>query len=123
MGPSTNATTFEPINTISGPERSPQPIGEGMKNNTLPPDSTPSQNPPKATPTAAHKHEQWNFRDNLSFEDKRIGWDGPVWCNRYGRFGNKAQTSEDDEQMSDSPAAHPSAHCSPFQYPLDSITV
>jgi len=35
-------------------------------------------------------------KDILAYEDKWIGWDGPVWCSRYGRFENKEDASADD---------------------------
>ena len=32
----------------------------------------------------------------LAHEDKWTGWDGPVWCSRYGRFENQEDASADD---------------------------
>lgn len=37
-----------------------------------------------------------NPSDILAYEDKWIGWDGPVWCSRYGRFENKTDAARDD---------------------------
>lgn len=36
------------------------------------------------------------YQDTLAYEDKWIGWDGPVWCSRYGRFENKEDAAVDD---------------------------
>lgn len=41
-------------------------------------------------------HEARSYQDNLAYEDKWIGWDGPVWCSRYGRFENQEDASVDD---------------------------
>ncbi len=32
----------------------------------------------------------------IADEDSWIGWDGPVWCSRYGRFENQEDASADD---------------------------
>ena len=32
----------------------------------------------------------------LAYQDTRIGWDGPIWCSRYGRFENQEDASADD---------------------------
>ncbi len=61
-------------------------------------------------PTEAPTHEKKNFRDILSYEDKWIGWDGPVWCKRYGRFENKEQAAEDDGYKLNSAVNHESMH-------------
>lgn len=37
-----------------------------------------------------------SYQDILAYEDKWIGWDGPVWCKRYGRFENREDASADD---------------------------
>ena len=123
MGLSTNTTTFEPIIATGASEESPQTMAKGEENNTLPASSAPAETVPNATPTAAPTHEQKNFRDILSYEDKWIGWDGPVWCNRYGRFENKTQAAEDDGYKSDGSVVHQSTLCSPFQNRLDFIAV
>ncbi len=123
MGLSANATTFESSNTTSASEELPQLIGEGMESNPLPPDSSPVQTALKAITTPPPKHEQRNYQDILSYEDKWIGWDGPVWCNRYGRFENKAQAAEDDGYTPESAVTHQGSQYPPFQNWLDSIIV
>lgn len=106
MAPSTTATTSEPIVTASASEQSPHPIAKANGDSTPLAYSTPPPTAPKTTPMAAPTHEQKNFRDILSYEDKWIGWDGPVWCNRYGRFENKEQAAEDDGYKFDNPVVH-----------------
>lgn len=36
------------------------------------------------------------YEDVLAYEDKWIGWDGPVWCARFGRFENQEDAAADD---------------------------
>lgn len=36
------------------------------------------------------------YEDILAYEDKWVGWDGPVWCSRYGRFENQEDAAADD---------------------------
>lgn len=103
--------TFEHMIDPNSSEQTPQPFAEIKGNGTLPASSTPTQTAAKTIPTATPTHEQKDFRDILSYEDKWIGWDGPVWCNRYGRFENKAQAAEDDGYMSDNAVVHNSTHC------------
>lgn len=88
MAPSPDNTTFEPIAAPNAPEQTQQPNTKVNGNG-----ATPVHIPTLETmPT----HEKKDFRDILSYEDKWIGWDGPVWCKRYGRFENKEQAAEDD---------------------------
>jgi len=37
-----------------------------------------------------------DYREVLAYEDKWIGWDGPVWCKRYGRFEEADDAAKDD---------------------------
>jgi len=85
------------------------------ENGTLVSHLIPTQTAPKITPIVAPAHTQKDFRDILSYEDKWIGWDGPVWCKRYGRFENKEQAAEDDGYKHDSPVGHRGTHYLPFQ--------
>lgn len=36
------------------------------------------------------------MQKTIADEDSWIGWDGPVWCSRYGRFENQEDASADD---------------------------
>lgn len=105
MAPSTTAPAFEPIASVDTSKQSPQPIAKENGNGALPVASEPTQ-------------PQKNYHDILAYEDKWIGWDGPVWCNRYGRFENKEQAAEHDGYKA---VTHQSTYCSPFQSHLDSI--
>lgn len=105
MAPSTTATTFEPIASVDTSKQSPQPPAKENGNGTL---------PVAEEPTLSQK----NYHDTLAYEDKWIGWDGPVWCKRYGRFENKEQAAEDDGYK---PVTHQSIYYSPFQSHLDLI--
>lgn len=96
MAPSLTATTFEPIVAPSASEQSQQPTTKVNDYGTPPSHSEATQSASQDTPTAAPKPEHKDFRDVLSYEDKWVGWDGPVWCKRYGRFENKDQAAEDD---------------------------
>ena len=121
MAPSTTDTTFEPIVAASAANHSPQPIAKTNGNSSPPASTIPTQTAPKTSPTAAPTYEQKDFREILSYEDKWIGWDGPVWCSRYGQFENKEQAAADDGYKSNSPVAHRGTHYSPFQLRLYSI--
>lgn len=46
------------------------------------------------------------YQDILAYEDKWIGWDGPVWCSRYGRFEKKEDASADDGYSVKAQPAH-----------------
>lgn len=54
--------------------------------------------PPKHIPTltAVMPEPPKCYKDVLAYEDKWIGWDGPVWCKRYGRFENVDDAAKDD---------------------------
>ena len=91
-------------------ERFPLPDVKDKENGSAPAHSASTPTAAKTIPTAAPTHEEKNFRDILSYEDKWIGWDGLVWCKRYGRFENKAQAAEDDGYESDSPVIHRGTH-------------
>lgn len=70
------------------------------------PENMPTSNPehPKHVPTLTaegelpkgHAKEHKRYQDVLAYEDKWIGWDGPVWCSRYGRFENQEDAAADD---------------------------
>jgi len=46
--------------------------------------------------TSAMPEAPKNYREVLAYEDKWIGWDGPVWSKRYGRFENADDAAKDD---------------------------
>lgn len=53
---------------------------------------------PKHIPTltAVMPDAPKSYKDILAYEDKWIGWDGPVWCARYGRFEDADDAAKDD---------------------------
>lgn len=104
------AATTAPVHVPSLTVMTPEQLSEQNTNASV----------ENGVPTAAPTH---NYRDRLSYQDKWIGWDGPVWCNRYGRFENKEQAAEDDGYKSDSPAPHQGTYSSPLQLYLDYIAV
>ncbi len=112
MSPSAHIPTLETVYPPGTHTESHHMKGKDMKSLPHPPESAAIAQPTSdtTTPAAAPTHEPWNFRDNLAYEDKWLGWDGPVWCNRFGRFEDKAQAAEDDGHTAQSPAAHLGKH-------------
>ena len=41
-------------------------------------------------------HKSKRHDDIFAYKNKLIGWDGPVWCSRYGRFENQEDAAMDD---------------------------
>lgn len=60
------------------------------------PNLYPSQALPKSEASKHHAPEHKRYQDVLAYEDKWLGWDGPVWCSRYGRFENQEDAAADD---------------------------
>lgn len=60
------------------------------------PSLTPEHAFPKTESPKTHAPEHKRYQDVLAYEDKWIGWDGPVWCSRYGRFENQEDAAADD---------------------------
>ncbi len=110
MAPTADETTFQPIVAPNAPEQPPQSTTKVNRNGATPSQPTPTQTAPPNMPTEAPTHEQKDYHDILAYEDKWIGWDGPVWCKRYGRFENKEQAAEDDGYKPNSDAIHQSKH-------------
>lgn len=93
------APSVTPANGTSSIEQ-PQSKGpEGTKDfkwDTRPgPPHQPSLTPDPVFPkTEAPEHKR--YQEVLAYEDKWIGWDGPVWSKRYGRFENQVNAAADD---------------------------
>ena len=62
------------------------------------------------------------YEDILAYEDKWIGWDGPVWCARYGRFENQEDAAADDGYKSVGQVHHQGTYYTQISNPLDSST-
>ena len=62
----------------------------------LPPTSPP---PPQTLPMVSNAPSQGNknFKDLYGYEDEWDGWDGPIWCSRYGRFESQKDAAFDDD--------------------------
>lgn len=82
-------------------------------------ESTPqfSQNPAYPPPhqpihedTDQPTQQPKRYEDILAYEDKWIGWDGPVWCSRYGRFENQEDAAADDGYKSVGQVHHTGIH-------------
>lgn len=59
-------------------------------------------------------HQPKRYEDVLAYEDKWIGWDGPVWCSRYGRFENQEDAAADDGYKSVGQVPHAGTHINPY---------
>lgn len=59
-----------------------------------------------------------NTSDILAYEDSWVGWDGPVWCSRFGRFENQEDAARDDGL--DHPLGSPKYEglCPPLRYSI-----
>ena len=82
-----NTPTEQPSNVLPEHKSSHQP----SHHNAYPP---PHQ--PMHQDTVDPTHQPKKYQDILAYEDKWIGWDGPVWCSRYGRFENREDAAADD---------------------------
>lgn len=52
--------------------------------------------PPNTLPIASQTPVNGNSRDPYGYEDEWDGWDGPIWCSRYGRFESQKDARRDD---------------------------
>lgn len=83
-----DATKQNDVPNGNAEQRTDSPSEQGSKVCRIP--MNPPQSKLPATPN------QKSYKDILAYEDKWIGWDGPVWYSRYGRFENKEDASADD---------------------------
>jgi len=91
-------STSSNFEQLTGPKSNGQQNGNATNgNSTTTTDSTmPQKHLPSLTPMPAPAHEQpKKYEDILAYEDKWVGWDGPVWCSRYGRFENQEDAAAD----------------------------
>lgn len=77
-----------------------QPSKPSSKEQSTPQHSQHAAYPPPHQPlhqdTDHPTQQPKRYEDILAYEDKWIGWDGPVWCARYGRFENQEDAAADD---------------------------
>ncbi|KAL2045557.1 hypothetical protein N7G274_001985 [Stereocaulon virgatum] len=111
------AASIRPLN--NDPLHQTMAPSDEANTSTIPPPSAESST---ASPAQTLSHPR--YQEILAYEDKWIGWDGPVWCKRYGRFENQEDAAIDDgfklkpkEGHESENCTHPSCTCrTPFQH-------
>jgi len=89
-------SSFQPL--ASAPNGNHVPLSKTATTDSIRSTNSTYEAPPKHIPslTTIMPEAPKNYKDVLAYEDKWVGWDGPVWCKRYGRFENADDAARDD---------------------------